>query len=53
MILKGYKYRIYPNKKQEEQIQKFLDVKDLSIINVYHIEERNTKKKKCHCTNLI
>ena len=44
MAEKAYKYRIYPNKQQEELIQKLLVVQDLCI-TIILINEKNIMKR--------
>ena len=39
-MLKAYKYRIYPNKEQEEQIEK-----TFGCINIEYIQIKNKKNK--------
>ena len=45
-MLKAYKYRIYPNKEQKEQIAKHLAAHVLFIIKHYHIEKKVMRKRK-------
>ena len=45
-MLKAYKYRIYPNNEQKEQIAKHLAAHVLFIIKHQHIEKKDMKKRK-------
>lgn len=45
-MLKGYKYRLYPNKEQEIQIQKHLDAVVLYITKHWRIAKTLMRKTK-------
>lgn len=44
-MFKAYKYRLYPNKEQQEYLQNVLDVYDSSIIVCFQIRLNITKNK--------